>query len=114
MITSWVGPKQYLALRVKAAFAGYKARVEQASIVERAVPSASLSPFAPGDVIAVLAVGISGFPGRTKDTLGWTRDCVPGARGSCQNSKDRGGANQSEFRHSFLPLIPLSQNNEYG
>lgn len=53
-ITSWMCPKQYLALRIKAAFSRDKARVTPASIVERAVPSASLSPFAPGDVIAIL------------------------------------------------------------
>jgi hypothetical protein len=58
MITSWVGAEQYLALRIKAAFSRYKAGVYQASIVERAIPSAALSPFAPGHVIAILAVGI--------------------------------------------------------
>lgn len=73
----WMCPKQYLASRIKAAFSRYKARVMPASIVERAVPTASLPPFRPCDVIAVLTVGISRFPGRTKEALdgaAWTGD----------------------------------------
>ena len=96
MITSWVCPKQYLALRIKAAFSRYKARVTPASIVERTVPTASLSPFRPFDVIAILAVGIARFPGRTKNALGgvdWTGFYVPGHRGSSQHrKKDCGNA----------------------
>jgi hypothetical protein len=105
-ITSWVCPKQYLALCIKAAFSRNKMRVKVASIVERAVPTASLPPFRPFDIIAILAVGISRFPGRTKDALGgvpWTGDYVAGHRGFCQHrKKDCGSANQSESRHSFL------------
>ena len=116
MIPSGVGPKQHLALRIKAAFSRYEARVTQASIVEPAVPSASLPPFAPGDVIAILAVGISRFPGRTKEALGgvaWTGDYVSGHRGSCQHGKkDGGGADQFEFRHAFLPLVLLTVDHQ--
>jgi hypothetical protein len=108
MITSWVCPKQYLALCTKTAFCWYIARVTPACIVERAVPTASPPPSAPGDVIAILAVGISGLPGRTKDALGgvdWTGDYMPGHRGPCQRrKKDCGNANQSEFGHAFSPV----------
>jgi hypothetical protein len=84
------GPQTIPGLRIKAAFSRNKARVTQASIIERAVPSAALSPFAPGDVIAILAVGISRFPGCTKDAQGGidrTGDYVPGRRGFCQHRK---------------------------
>src|ERR1700722_7870588 len=112
-ITSRVRPKQYLALCIKAAFSRNITRVKVASIVERAVPTASLSPFRPLDVIAIFAVGISSFPGRTIDALGrvdWTGDDVPSHRGSCQyRKKNCGSANQSEFRHWFLPLVPMTQ-----
>ena len=102
-----------MALRITAAFLRNITRVEVASVVERAVPTASLSPFGPLDVIAILAVGISRFTGRTIDALGgvcWTGDDVPGHRGSCQSrKKKRGNANPSEFRHWFLPFIPEKQ-----
>jgi hypothetical protein len=105
-ITSWVCPKQHLALCIKAAFSRNITRVKVASIVERAVPTASLSPFAPSYVIAILAVGISSFPGRAKDALGgvpWTGDYVPGHRGPCHyRKKNCGCANQFEFRHASL------------
>jgi hypothetical protein len=118
IIISWVCPKQYLALRIKAAFSRYIAGVMPAGIVELAVPTASLPPLAPGDVIAILAVGISRFPGRTKDALGgmaWTGDYVPGHRGSCQHRrKGRRNANQPEFRHAFVPSVPPVQITKYG
>ena len=92
-----------MAPRITAAFSRNITRVKVASIVERAVPTASLPPFAPGYVIAILAVGISSFPGRTIDALGrvdWTGDYVSGHRGSHQyRKKNWGNANQSEFRH---------------
>ena len=109
MITSWVCPKQYLALCIKAAFSRFITRVKVASIVERAVPTASLSPFRPRDVIAILAMGISRFPGRTKDALGgipWTGDYVPRHRRPRQRRReDYGCANQAEFRHASLLLV---------
>ena len=118
MIASWVRPKKYLALCIKAAFSRYEARIMPASIVERAVPTASLPPFGPGDVIAILAVGISRLPGRTKDALGgvdWTGDYMPGHRGPCQHrKKDCGNTSQSEFGHAFLPLVPVTHNTKYG
>jgi hypothetical protein len=105
---SRVCSKQYLALSVKAAFSRYVARIMPASIVERAVPTASLPPFRPFDVIAIFAVGVSRFPGRTKDALGgtaWTGDYLPGQRGTCQHRKKHcGNANQSDVFHSVLPL----------
>src|SRR5690242_6981620 len=66
---SGVRAKQRLALRTKAAFPGDKAGIKNAGIIQRAVPPAALSPFAPSDVIAIFAVGISWFPGRTKNAL---------------------------------------------
>jgi hypothetical protein len=117
-ITSWVCPKQYLAPCIKAAFSRNITRVKVASVVERAVPTASLSPFAPSYVIAILAVGISRFPGRTKDTLGrvpWSGDYMPGHRWPCQHrKKDCGNANQSEFRHPYLLLVPVTQVTKCG
>jgi hypothetical protein len=105
--------KQRLTLPIEATLAGNKAGIVDAGIVKRTVPAASLAPFAPGDVVAILAVGISRFPGRTKHALGgvaWTGDYVSShRRGSCQHSNKNGGnANQSEFRHAFPPLwLPL-------
>ena len=99
MITSWVRPKQHLAVLIKAAFSRYEAGIEQAGIIEATIPSTSLAPFAPGYVIAILAVGISGFPGRTKQALA-RMSCVPGHCGACQHRKNE-CANQSEFRHAF-------------
>jgi len=54
--TSWVCPKQHLALCIKAACSRNKTRVKVASIVERAVPGAVLPPAAPSYEIAILAV----------------------------------------------------------
>jgi hypothetical protein len=79
-ITSLVCPKQYLAPCIKAAFSRNITLIKVASIFERAVPTASLPPFRPFEVIAILAVGISRLLGRTKDALGgvyWTGDYVP-------------------------------------
>src|ERR1700693_6169667 len=102
-ITSWVCP---------AAFSRHIAWVMPASIVERAVPSAMLPPGTPCHVIAILAVGISCFAGRTKDALGVTvcaGDYMPGHRGSCQHrKKDCGNANQSEFRYPEKKLCNSS------
>ena len=111
-------PKQDLALRIKTAFSRYEPGVTQASIIERTVPSASLSPFRPCDVVAILAVRISRFPGRTKDALSgaaWTGDYVSGyRRGSCQHrNKNGSNANQSEFRHAFLPLAPVFESHRF-
>ena len=118
MITSWVCPKQYLALCTKAAFSRHIARVTRACIVERAVPTASPPPSAPGDVIAILAVGISGLPGRTKEALGgvaWTGDYMPRHRRPCQHrKKDYGNANQSEFHHAFLLFVLETQKPSVG
>ena len=109
-ITSWMCPKQDLALRIKTAFSRYEPGVTQASIIERTVPSASLSPFRPCDVVAILAVRISRFPGRTKDALSgaaWTGDYVAGyRRGSCQHrNKNGSNANSLNFvtRSSLCP-----------
>jgi len=107
MVTSSVRPKQNLALLIEAAFSRYEGWVVKAGIVERAVPRTSLPPFAPGYVVAILAVGISGFSGCTKDALsGVGRAYVPGHCWPRQHrKKHRGSANHSEFRHAFLPLV---------
>jgi hypothetical protein len=91
----------------------YVTRVVPASIIEATVPGASPSPAAPGEVIAILAVGISRFPSCAKDALAGVYG--PGHRGSCQHrKKDSGGANQSEFRHAFLPWIRVGRITEYA
>ena len=118
--SSWVCPKQYLALCIKAAFSRNITRVKVASIVERGVPSAVLPPAAPSYEIAIFAMGISRLPGRTKDALGgvvpwrvvpWIVDYLPGHRWRCQHrKKDCGSANQSESRHSPI----ASSNAQHG
>src|ERR1700733_13832387 len=122
-ITSWVCPKQYLTLCIKAAFSRNITRVKVASIVERAVPSAVLPPAAPSYEIAVLAVGISRLPGRAEDALGgvpfggvpWSVDYLPGHRWPCQHrEKDCGNANHSEFRHLYLLLVPVTKVTKCG
>jgi hypothetical protein len=115
-LISGVRAKQYLALRIKAAFSRYKGWVLQASIVQGAVPAASLSPFAPLNVIAIFAVGISSLPGRTKQALGgiaWAGQ-MPSHCGACRHGKkDRGRSNQCKFRHSFLPRLRVSKIAKY-
>ena len=120
--SSWVCPKQYLALCIKAAFSRNITRVKVASIVERGVPSAVLPPAAPSYEIAIFAMGISRLPGRTKDALGgvvpwrvvpWSVDYLPGHRWRCQHrKKDCGNANQSEFRHPYLLLVSGNTSNQ--
>jgi hypothetical protein len=79
----------------------------QTSIIERTVPTTSLTPFAPGEVVAILAVGISGFSGCAKETLagmGGSGDEVPRHHGGRERAKKGGGsAKKSEFCHVFLP-----------
>ena len=69
MITLRVRPKQHLTVLIKAAFSRYEAGVAQASVIKGAVPTASLSPFAPGHIIAILAMGVPGVPGRAEQAL---------------------------------------------
>jgi len=89
-------------------------RVEPTRIIETGIPPASPPPAAPGEVIAILAVGISRFPSCAKDALARV-GYRPGHRGSCQHrKKDSGGANQSEFRHAFLPWIRVGRITEYA
>jgi hypothetical protein len=107
--------KQYVAPRVTAAFSGNVSRVKIAGAVERAVPTASPPPSAPGEVIAILAVWIACFPGRTIDALvDWAGDALPGHRGSCQDRKNNSDpAQEFEFPHAFLPVVPVTQVTEY-
>src|ERR1700722_1945747 len=121
--TSWVCPKQHLALCIKAAVSRNKTRVKVASIVERAVPSAVLPPAAPSYEIAILAVGISRLPGRTEDALGgvpfggvpWSGAYVLGHRWPCQHrKKDCSNANHSELRHLYLLLVPVTKVTKCG
>jgi hypothetical protein len=103
IVTSWVRPKQDLAVRIEAAFPRDKAGVVYAGIIQGAVPGTPLPPFAPGYVIAVSAVRISRIPGRTKNALAGVAQ-VPGHCGSAQHRKeDRSSANQFEFCHALLP-----------
>lgn len=83
----------------------YITRVTPASIVEPAVPSASPPPTAPGNVIAVLTVWISGFPGRTIEALGvvgWAGDRLPGHSGPGCQHKSRSSAEYFKFHRTFL------------
>jgi hypothetical protein len=104
-------------VRTEAAFPRDKAGVEYAGIIQGAVPGTPLSPFAPGYVIAILAVGISRLPRRTKEALaGVDRsvDEVAGHHGSSQHGKeDSDGSDQFEFHHVFL-WIRLRQITEYA
>jgi hypothetical protein len=106
-MTLRVRPKQYLALCIEAALSRYEGRVMKAGIVECGIPTASLPPFGPFDVIAIFAVGISRFPGCTEDALNgtvWTGDHRPSQRWNCQHrKKNYGNPDQSEFCHAFLP-----------
>lgn len=80
-------------------------RVTPASIVEPAVPTAPESPFGPGPIIAILAVGVSRFPGRTIDALGVAARagaCVPGRCRPCCQGKSHDSAENFEFHHAFL------------
>jgi cold shock protein len=62
-------------------------------------------PTAPGLVIAILAVRISGLPGATIDAVARIASILR-HHGACQDGKrDDGGANQSKFRHAFLPCV---------
>lgn len=88
----------------------YITRVTPASIVEPAVPSASPPPTAPGNVIAVLTVWISGFPGRTIEALGvvgWAGDRLPGHSGPGCQHKSRSSAEDFEFHRTFLHSLRL-------
>jgi hypothetical protein len=79
--------------------------VTPASIVEPAVPTTSESPFGPRPIIAILAVGVSRFPGRTIDALGvaaWAGACVPGHCGPCCQGKSHHSAENFEFHRAFL------------
>src|ERR1700739_1569221 len=86
----------------------YITRIAQAGIVELTVPAASGSPLAPGDVIAVFAVGIPCFPGRAIDALGvgtCAGDDGSGHRGTCCHDKSHGSAENAKFHiRSFIPL----------
>jgi hypothetical protein len=104
MVNSIVGAEGCPARLTKAAaFARNEARVLQAGVIEGTVPTASLAPFAPGKVVAILGVGISGFACRAKDALSGMGYQLPGHYGSCQHGrKDYDSTNQSKFRHAFL------------
>jgi hypothetical protein len=99
--------EQRLTLLIETAFSGNEGRIVQAGIIERTVPAPSLAPFAPGDVVAILAVGISGFSGCTKKALagmGGSGDEVPRHHGGRERGKKgSGSAKKSEFCHVFLP-----------
>src|ERR1700729_984894 len=56
-------------LSAAAALGWHKARVHQASVVQRGIPSATPPPAAPCEIVAIPAVGVSGFAGRTIDAL---------------------------------------------
>ena len=85
------------------AIIGYVTRVAQARIVESGIPAASPSPAAPGDVIAILAVGITSFPGCAVDALG--RHCDPRCGGrSCCHAESHDCAENPEFHFMFPPF----------
>ena len=100
-------PEQRATLLIEATLSRYKAGIMYAGVVEGAVPSASLAPFAPGDVIAIFAVGISRLSGRAKDAAsGMSGSGKDGPRhhGRRQRYKYDGRSTEKpDFCHVFLP-----------
>jgi hypothetical protein len=93
----------------------YITRVTPAGIVEPAVPTASPPPAAPGDVVAILAVGISRFPGRTIDALGVVAragDDLSGHCGPCCQGKGHGSTENFEFHHAILHSVTVTRNKK--
>ena len=85
------------APRIQAAVSGNKGRIDVAIIVKGGVPSAKPSPTAPGHVIAMLAVRISGLPGAAIDAVARIA-YVLRHHGACQHGKrDCGGTNSLNF-----------------
>jgi len=82
------------------AIVGYVARIAQACIIESGIPSASPSPAAPGNVIAILAVRIARFSGRAVDALSRSDDPCRGGD-SCCHGEDQDCAENSEFHLAF-------------
>src|SRR6185437_5790769 len=62
-------PQATLVVRGSAALGRHETRIHQASVIQRRIPATAPAPEAPGKIIAVLAVGIAGFSGRTIDAL---------------------------------------------
>jgi hypothetical protein len=82
-------------------------------VVERTVPGTSLAPFAPGDVVAILAVGISRLPRCTEEALAGAGDEVARHRRGRQHGKQDGGsAEKSKFCHVFLREDSGKQENK--
>ena len=81
-------------------------RVKEATVVAGGVPTASLPPFAPGDVIVNRAERISRFDGRAIEALGGVDGMVDISchRRSCGEGKNHGRAEHFEFHHVFLQL----------
>jgi hypothetical protein len=100
-------PEQWAALLIEAALSRYKAGIVNAGVVERVVPCASLTPFAPGDVIAIFAVGISRLSGRAKDApsrMGGSGKHGPRHHGRHQRCQQDGRNSGKPYRcHSFFP-----------
>jgi hypothetical protein len=87
-------------------------RVAQAGIVKCAIPAASPPPLGPGEVIAILAVWISHFSGRTIDALGVVASAGGCALGHCRpycQGKHQRGAEDFEFHHAFLHSVAVSE-----
>jgi hypothetical protein len=107
--------KQRLTLCIEAALSGYESGIVDAGIIKRTVPAASLTPFAPGDVVAILAVGISCVPGCAEEALTRMRGAGndgPADRGSCERGKKNGGsAEKSKFCHCVPPWVSKHENH---
>ena len=92
-------------------------RVTKAGIVAAGVPSASLSPFAPGDVIGIFAEGISRFYRRAIKALAGVALVgvdVPGHCGPCCQGKNHGGTEDFEFHYAFLHSVALMQDKKWA
>jgi hypothetical protein len=105
--------KQRLTLPIEATLAGNKAGIVDAGIVKRTVPAASLAPFAPGDVVAIPAVGISCIPRCAKEALTLTG----GARGELprhrwRRQQDGDSAEKPKSCHATLPGFRPIENHE--
>ena len=105
--------KQRLTLLIEAALSRNKAGIVDAGIVKRTVPAPSLAPFAPGDVVAIPAVGISCVPRCAKDALTLTsgaRGELPRRRGRRQQDGD--SAEKPKSCHAILRGFRAIENHE--
>jgi hypothetical protein len=79
-------------------------RVAKATVIAGRIPTASLSPFAPGHVVVRRTEGISRFYGRAIEAPAGVAGagCVTGHGGPHGQGKYQGSADNSKVHHAFL------------